>query len=246
MAVKKIKWNQLMSNIDAQDIFDDTEQELIYIDNKINQFSQSYASKPLRDLMKCVDDNFLKSSNSNIWKNLDIYLSSYRENDKRFVLLMKNKLREYLGFYSKILTDTGVQRSLVYAKTYNASGSASSVERGFNSATPQNSSLYDSTHPESDSLFDEAIANYASSIDKNKASSQTSSQGGSRTNVSGVTWEEQKKNLQLLFYNELKDYITSIPERLYSYYCLETIPAPELFKATVDYLIQVMDIVVNE
>lgn len=246
MSVKKIKWNQLMSNIDAQDIFDDSEQELIYIDNKINQFSQSYASKPLRDLMKCVDDNFLKASNSNIWKNLDIYLSSYRENDKRFVLLLKNKLREYLGFYSKILTDTGVQRSLVYAKTYSASGSASSTERGFNSTTPQNSSLYDSTHPESDSLFDEAIANYASSIDKNKASSLTSSEGGSETNVSGVTWEEAKKNLQLLFYNELKDYIMSIPERIYSYYCLETLPAPELYKATVEYIETVIDIMKNE
>lgn len=239
--IKKIRWIKLVKNIDAQDIFDDTEQELIYIDNKINALTQSMASKELRDLMKYVDDYFLKAgddyihSGNNIWKDLYIYVSSFKENDKRFILLLKNKLREYIGFYRKILTDSGVQRALVYDKTYQNEGSASSVERGTNSETPQNSNLYDSEHPESDSLFDEAIANFASNIDKTKASSESSSSGGSTTEVTGVTWEEGKKNLQLLFYNELKEYLMSIPERIFSYYSIDTMPVPELAKMWIEY-----------
>ena len=239
MAIKRIKWTQLVTQLDAQDILDDTAQELEYIDDKINALTGSMASKELKDLMKYVDDYHLKPSDSLVWKDLDIYVSSFKENDRRFILLLKNKLRDYIGFYRKILTDTGIQRALVYAKSYENDGNSSSIERGTDSVTPQNSNLYDSEHPESDALFDQAIADFASSIDKNKASSSSHSEGGSTTNVTGVTWEEGKKNLQLVFYNELKDYIMSLPERIYSYYSIDTIPAPELLKKFAQHLREV-------
>lgn len=241
MAIKKIKWKTLVTQIDAQDIFDDTEQELIFIDDKINALTHSMRSKELRDLMKYVDDYHFSPSNTLVWENLDIYVSSFKEHDKRFILLLKNKMREYIGFYQKILTDSGIQRALVYAKTYENDGNASSTERGIDSATPQNSNLYDSAHPESDALFDQAIADFASSIDKNKASSESHSEGGSTTNVTGTTWEEGKKNIQLLFYNELKEYIMSLPERIYSYYSIDTIPAPELAKKFLAHLEEVRE-----
>ena len=239
MAIKKIKWLTLVTQIDAQDIFDDIEQELITIDNSINAYLGSLRSKELRDLMEYVDDYHLKPSDSLIWKDLDIFVSSYKENDRRFILLLKNKLREYVAFYKKILDDSGIQRALVYAKSYENDGNASSIERGLNSTTPQNSNLYDSSHPESDALFDQAIADFASAIDKNKASSNSHSEGGSTTNVTGVTWEEGKKNIQLLFYNELKEYIMSIPDRIYSYYSIETIPVPELAKKMFSFISEV-------
>ena len=241
MAIKKIKWTTLVTQLNAQDILVGADTELEYIDNKINALTGSMSSNELTDLMKYVNDYHLKPSNSLVWKDLDIYVSSFKENDRRFILLLKNKLREYIGFYRKILTDAGIQRALVYDKTYQNSGNASSVERGTDSVTPQNSGLYDPAHPESDSLFDKAIADFASSIDKNKASSESHSQGGSTTNVTGVTWEEGKKNLQLLFYNELKDYIMSLPERIYSYYSIDTIPAPELAKKCYQHLCEVKD-----
>lgn len=244
MAVKKIKWVSLMAQINPSNIISSYYTDFSAIDALLNEQVSSSASS-LNNLAVSVA-GFLSSTPSNKWADLDIYVSSWKERDDRFVLLLQNKMREYVGFYKKILTDEGVQRHLVYAKTYNATGSASSSERGTNSTTPQNSNLYDPQHPESDALFDEAIANYASSIDKNKASSTTSSQGGSTTNVTGTTWDEEKKNLQLFFYNELKEFIMSLPERIYSYYSLEAIPAPELFKKMLEYLSQVRDIIVNE
>ena len=240
MAIKKLKWQTLMSQINAKTEFESFVTDVEAIDSSLNT-GLSYTGKALKNLLQVVTDEILTSANTCIWKDMLIFVSSYRENDKRFVYLLSAKLREYLDFYKKILTDAGVQRNLVYAKTYNNAGSASSVERGTNSTTPQNSNLYDSEHPESDSLFDEAIANYASAIDKNKASSTSESHGGSRTAVSGVTWDEQKKNIQLMFYNELKDYIISIPERIYSYYSIDTIPAPELIKLAIKHFEEVAD-----
>ena len=244
MAVKKLKWVSLMATINPSSILSSYSSDFSAIDTLLNAQVSANVSE-LNNLYVSVA-GFLSALPSNKWADLDIYISSWKQYDDRFIRLLGNKIREYIGFYKKILTDNGVQRNLVYAKTYNASGSASSTERGFNSTTPQNSSLYDSTHPESDSLFDQAIADYASSIDKNKASSTTSSQGGSRTTVSGTTWDEQKKNLLMFFYNELKDFIMSIPERIYHYYSLETIPAPELYKKMLENIEQVKDIVINE
>lgn len=245
MAIKKIKWTVLINQIDAQDILDDTEQELVYIDDKLNELTLSMSAKELRDLMKYVDDGFLHDEN-NVWEDLNIYVSSFKENDKRFILLLKNKLREYLGFYKKILDNSGVQRALLYSKTYENDGNANSVERGTNSQTPQNSSLYNPQSPESDALFDQAIADYASAIDKQKAHSDSHSEGGSDTTVSGTTWEEGKKNLQLLFFNELKDYLMSIPERIYAYYSLDTVPFMELHKMRLEYFQQIKEMISDE
>jgi len=237
MAVKKITWKTLMTQISAKTELELFVNDITSLDDALNE-NLGYSAKPLKLLMESVTEDIMTPSNQGLWKDLPIWVSSYRENDKRFVYLVSSKLREYIGFYKKILEDEGVQRRLVYSKEYSNLGSASSTERGTDSVTPQNSNLYDSEHPESDSLFDEAIANYASSINKNKANSSTSSSGDSVTNVTGTTWEEQKKNLQMFYYNELKEYIMSLPERFYSYYSLETIPAPELFKMFVDNLRQ--------
>ena len=118
MAIKKIKWETLITQIDAQDILDDTAQEMKWIDNQINALTTSIQANELYDLMKYVDDYHLKDSDNLVWKGLDIYVSSYKERDRRFILLLKNKLREYIAFYKKVLTDSGVQRALIYGKTY--------------------------------------------------------------------------------------------------------------------------------
>ena len=239
MAIKKIKWKALMTNLDLNTELAKFTDDIEAIDEALNEALETYSDTPLKSILLTLNSDVLTSNTNGIWSNLDIYISSFKEHDKRFVQLLCAKIREYIAFYTKILNDSGVQRALQYAKTYENDGSASGIERGTNSVTPQNSSLYDSTHPESDALFDQAIADYASAIDKNKSSSTSHSQGGSTTNVTGVTWEEGKKNLQLMFYNELKEYLVSIPERVYSYYSIDTIPVPELTKLFFNYLDQV-------
>ena len=224
--IQKKTWDELITNNEANSILDNIATEAEYIDSKLNQQSESFNSHDLADLVNYVKTYML--SVNGVWKDLPIYVSSFKFNDKRIIHLIKNKVREYLLFYRKLVTDNGVSRNLAYVKNYTNAGTASSVERGTNSETPQNSSLYNPSQPESDSLFDEAIADYASHINKNKASSESSNKGNSETLVTGGTWDEQKKNLQLVFFNELKEYIISIPDRIYSYYSIDTIPFTEL------------------
>ena len=38
------------------------------------------------------------------------------------------------------------------------------------------------------------------------------------------------KNLRLVFYNDLMDFIAWIPNIIYNYYCLDSRPAPALVK----------------
>ena len=258
MSIKKITWNQLMNNLDeCEYLFSDEETEgkkstkdiVTEIDNLVDSFINEdgdYLQTPLTDLVNYLEQNVLVKGNSGIWNKMPLYTSSYIENDRRFLYLLKSKIREYLVFYKKILTDEGVQRHLVYDKEYENDGNSDNLERGINSNTPQNSALYDSEHPESDAKFDQAIADYASTIDKNKAHTTSHTEGSSGTTVSGTTWEEGKKNIQMMFFNELKDYIFSIPERIYSFYSLETIPAPELTKKFIEHLYEVRDMLLNE
>lgn len=234
MAIMKKKWQELIANVDAHDILDDISQEAEFIDSKLNAKTQSFRSHDLQDLVEYVRNTMLTTGGA--WVDLPIFVSSYKYNDKRIIHLIKNKVREYIVFYEKLLTDEGVSRRLSYSKEYENAGSASSVDRGINSETPQNSSLYDSSQPESDALFDEAIADYASNINKSKASQSSSNEGSSTTLVTGGTWEEQKKNIELMFFNELKEYIISIPDRIYSWYSIDTVPAPELAIMQTNYL----------
>lgn len=245
--IKRIKWSKLCEQVNAKNALSaEVLSNLDTIDGLINEMTSDITTDLLFTLGRCVQEDFLdpdSNSSNKVWDDLHIYVSSFKETDSRFIYLLANKLREYIAFYEKVLTNEGVQRNLVYSKEYGNEGSSSSTDRGTDSVTPQNSNLYDSQHPESDTLFDQAIANYASSINKNKTSSTSSSSGSSDTTVTGVTWEESKKNIQMMFFNELKDYIMSIPERIYSWYSLETIPAPELCKLFLEYRKAIWDLV---
>ena len=249
MAVKKIKWKELMTNVISALDDSDIEDDLEAIDTLVNEYLGEEAhitANYLASLFSYVKDDILTADSDGMWADIPVYISSYKEKDKRLIYLINAKLREYIGFYNKILTDEGVQRHLVYSKEYENDGNSDNIDRGINSNTPQNSNLYDSTHPESDSKFDQAIADYASEIDKKKSHSNSHTEGTSGTTVSGTTWDEGKKNIQMIFYNELKDYIFSIPERIYHHYSLETIPAPELVKRMIQHYCEVREMLDNE
>ena len=236
----KKTWNQVIEQNSPDSIITGVITDLEHIDTLLNLHSEGISSSYLKDLANHVKTALL--SVNGIWKDLPIFVSSYKFADKRIIHLISNKLREYVLFYEKLVTDDGVSRHLSYAKEYSNEGSASSTDRGINSETPQNSSLYDSQQPESDALFDQAIADYASNINKSKASQSSSNEGSSTTVVTGGTWEEQKKNIQLIFFNELKEYIVSIPDRIYSWYSIDTVPVPELIVMHGEYLHEIAEL----
>lgn len=242
--VKKIKWKTLISQISAGTILftTDFQSEIQDIDSKIDELiGENFGETNLEGLFNYLDTDVITSDNDGIWADMDVYTSSWVEKDKRFIYLLANKLREYIAFYKKVLADEGVQRHLVYSKEYENDGNSNNIDRNINSDVPQNSNLYDYQHPESNALFDQAIADYASSIAKNKADATSHTEGTSGTTVSGTTWDEAKKNIQMMFYNELKDFIYSLPERIYSLYSLDTIPAPELIKKMIQHYHEVWD-----
>lgn len=244
--VKKIKWKTLINQIDTASILatSDNYTEIGDIEAFINsKISENYGNSSLYDLFDYIVNDVVTDSPNGIWADMDVYTSSWVEKDKRFIYLLANKLREYIGFYKKVLTDEGVQRHLVYSKEYENDGNSNNIDRNINSDIPQNSNLYDPQHPESNSVFDQAIADYASSIAKNKADATSHTEGTSGTTISGSTWDEAKKNIQMIFYNELKDFIYSLPERIYSLYSLDTIPAPELIKKMIEHYHEVRDMI---
>lgn len=244
--VKRIKWKTLINQIQANNILfnDDISNEIIAIDSLFNaKVSENYQEEVLSNMLDYIASNVVTGQDNGIWAEMDVYTSSWVERDKRFIYLLANKLREYVAFYKKVLTDDGVQRHLVYAKEYENDGNSNNIDRNINSDVPQNSNLYDPQHPESNSVFDQAIADYASSIAKNKADATSHTEGTSGTTVSGTTWDEAKKNIQMMFYNELKDFIYSLPERIYSLYSLDTIPAPELVKKMIEHYHEVWDMI---
>ena len=247
--VKKIKWKTLISQISATSILftTDFQSEIQNIDSAIDELiGEDFGETNLEDLFNYLDTDVITDDNDGIWADVDIYTSSFVEKDKRYIYLFANKLREYIALYKKILTDAGVQRHLVYSKSYENDGTSNNIDRNINSDVPQNSNLYDPQAPTSNAKFDQAIADYASSIAKNKADASSHTEGTSGTTVSGTTWEEAKSNIQMMFYNELKDFIYSLPERIYSLYSLDTIPAPELVKKVFEHYEAVKEMVEDE
>lgn len=242
MAIQKMKWQELMTTVIPSRVvssFTDLGTLVTAVYNLQKTMFGASDIKLIYDelmIMLCQSQN-----EDSAWKDMLIYTSSFKSADCRYVELLFQKAIEYAGFYKKILTDVGLQRSLVYGKTYTNNGSASSTERGTNSVTPQNSALYPSGQETEDELFDRAIADYASALDKNKSSTQTSSYGGSTTNVTGTTWEESKKNMQMIYYHELCNYLYSIPEKIYGYYSLDTMPIPELAKQFKNYIDDIIE-----
>lgn len=235
-----------MSQTNAKAILfsDDMASIISDLDETINaQIGESFGVLSLEYLFENLKNDIITDSNDGIWADLDVYTSSFIDRDKRLIYLLLNKFREYVGFYKKILTDRGVQRNLVYSKQYENDGNSNNIDRNINSDVPQNSNLYDPENPTSNTNFDQAIADYASSIAKNKADATSHTEGTSGTTVSGTTWEEGKSNIQMFFYNELKDFMASLPERIYSIYSLDSVPAPELVKKVYEYYHNLREIV---
>lgn len=61
------------------------------------------------------------------------------------------------------------------------------------------------------------------------------SQGVSDLDVTSKSWDEEEKNMKLVFYNDLCDYIRQIPQWIYSQYSLDSMPSDEIVRQTFEY-----------
>ena len=183
-------------------------------------------------LLSYIKDYYLVNSDACVWKDMPIYMSSFKEKDGRIVYTLKDRLLKYLRFFTKMITDEGLARQMSIDRGFDNSGSASESRKNYYSETPQ----------EELDNFETAIVKYASNLSKDAVTSSNSQGGTSYERAKTTSWDEGMKNLRLVFYNDLVDFISSIPNIIYNYYCLDSRPAPALVKGYIENIINAFKI----
>lgn len=231
--VKKMKWINLMDARTLEikpDVFDDllNQCDSLFSEKLTATGEVQYDESMLHDSYHYVYDSFFDDdTTNNIWKDMDIFLSSFKEKDKRIFNEIRLRLFQYLGFFKKVLTDDGVARKMVTHRNYSGTGTSSGDYKNYYSETPQ----IELTN------FDDAIK-YASTLEKNEDSRDTSKEGESDFELKSFNWDEALKNMKMVFYNDLIRYINSLPLLVYDYYALDEYPVgysiAEYFKTMKD------------
>lgn len=168
--------------------------------------------------------SFFGNEQHNLWNGLPLYTSSFKQNDMRIIYSIIENLTKYTIFLTKMIDDEGIQRKLLTSKEYTHNNTSDSGDKNLYSETPQ---------IELDN-FENAIK-YASNLSKSDLHNESEQTGDSTETVTSTTWDEGLRNLRFAFYNDLIDYINSIPNLIYSYYSLDSLPVPELVKANREY-----------
>ncbi len=204
---------------------------LTLAENMDTAFSTKYGqSTQIKNALTCIKNDYL-TPNTNLWADMDIFLSSFKLKDKRICIAIKDNLIRYIRFLTKMITDEGLSRSM-------------SIDRGFTnslSSGTQDKNYYSETPSMQLDNFEEAIK-YASNLSKNEGTTNTSQNGTSYERNNAKTWDEARKNLEYAFYNDLMQYIIKIPNELYMYYALDGRPVPELMKSMYDYMKTVINL----
>lgn len=223
MAVVKKTWDELIlenstiEDIVTRDIIDLAEQ----LDQKFN--TKYGVSTRVQVCLTLVNNDYLTAvshEGNGLWEDLPIYMSSYKVNDKRMCMQISDNLTRYLRFLIKMIEDEGVSRKLQIQREFSNRNTSHNTDKNVYSETPQLELQ----------SFEEAI-NYASNVSRSDNSGGSTQQGGSGETSTNVNWDEALKNLRFAFYNEIIDYIISIPSELYNYFSLDSRPITELICA---------------
>ena len=236
MAVMKKTWNELLTNkplltkAEFDSLFADIDELL---NSKIdNELSISL----MKGIYDDVIDSYLTVGDTNLWKDLPVFLSSFKLNDRRIFNTIRLKLLQYLGFYKKILNDDGIARSVITHRSYSDDTTSQGINRSQYSETPQID-----VSSQSVPSFDDTLE-YLSNVSKSKDDIETNRDGESDLTVSSKTWDEEQKNLNMMFYNTLCEYVSRIPEMVYNYYSLDSYPIPEIISESFEYFKGLRDI----
>ena len=223
MVVKKT-WNEILQeNNEVSTLIDSG---IIALGTELDSaFNTKYSvsTKVATALTDILNDYLLTSNSDNargLWEDLPIYLSSYKLKDRRASVQIKDNLIRYLKFLIKMTTDEGIQRKMIISRNFSNTNTSRNTDKNVYSETPQLSLQ----------SFEDAIA-FASNVSRNDNEGGSTQAGTSGETANNVNWEEALKNLQFAFYNEIVDYIISIPSELYNYYSLDSKPITELIKA---------------
>ena len=168
------------------------------------------------------------------WDKMDIYYSSFRDNDIRFLLKMFDKLNQYTSLFAKIQTDNGFTKRIVAGREYSNTSTGNATTNNVYSETPS-IEIQD---------FEDAIK-YASNVSRNGTEDRTEQWGGSTDTITGLTYEQAVENLNKVMLNELADYIAGMPNMVYRDYALESMPVSEFIRNYREYIKTVVEITRN-
>lgn len=219
MIVKK-KWNELVTenSISSLVIDNNTIALATALDTAIN--TKYSLSSQVENLVKHIKNDFLTASQDGVWYEMPIYTSSFKEKDKRVLYGLNDRLNKYLRFFTKMVTDDGLARQMSIDRGFENHGGESDTNKSYNSDTPQ----------EELDNFETALIKYASSLSKDQRSRTSNQHGTSYERAKNTSWDEGMKNLRLVFYNDLVEFISAIPNIIYTEYCLDSRPYPALVK----------------
>ena len=220
MAVVKKTWKELTTNLSSviSALFTEASTLAGDVDTAFNT-KYNTTLNSVSNALEMIRDDFLSPATT-IWADMTIYMSSFKENDKRFIKVISDNLNKYLLFIKKMITDEGIKRDMIISRNYSNGTHSDGTDKNYFSETPQ-AELEN---------FEDAIIRYASNLGKNNSSTDTRQNGSSGETTKSVNWDEQFKNLEFAFRNELVDYITRIPDMIYMNYCLDSRPFTEIRK----------------
>lgn len=220
MSIKIMKWNDLMTKININDCINN--KSALY--NVIKNLNDIYNEKVkglgitnpynLTKMYEVVIDIITKD-----WNDLDIGVSSFGINQLR-VLDITNKYIQYVIWATKVVSDDGIAGIISNSRILGEKGVNTGKSKDTNSDLPQ-------VDVNSQSQF-ELDMSYVSNINNNDSSSNYNRDVNETTNMKSRTWEQEVKNLQMVYMNEIVDYITKLPYTIYKAYSLDATPVPLL------------------
>lgn len=231
----KMTWADFLTSIDSQiKLFTrsdgDYNKLLDQLENAINGRFNGINPMKIKD-MQLVVNSLLSDTGS--WKDLNIYLSSYSLNGLR-ALSVYNKTVQYLSWALKVITDNGVAGKIVNSRKMGENGTNTGKSKDTYSELPQ-------VDTNTETQFDLDIS-YVSNITNNDNNSTYNRDVSEESNATSTTWKEEVENLQMIYLNEICNYIMNIPYTIYRSYSLDSMPVNELVKSYYESVKEVFNI----
>ena len=190
----------------------------------------TYTVTSIKDALDSLEEYLKDDEQDNVWRDMTIFMSSFKFRTHRIVDELLNRLIQYMSFYNRMLEDDGVARKLVTHRDYSSTGQSSGEYKNYESETPQ----VQLTN------FDDAIK-YASNLEKNEDLRNTQKWGGSDFELKSFNWDEALRNMKMVFYNDLVNYVLSVPVLVYNYYALDQYPVQESVIEYINYMKNLRD-----
>lgn len=214
--IAKIKWNKFIKNN-----FTDYLTSLSQIKTLIQSVNTLYNTKyGVQNIMYSSFVDFIDPLNvdNTDWRDMYLYLSTYKTSDKRGIEYALSYCLNYLTFYKSILQSEGIKGT---EKTH--------LEGTDDLTLGTSTNTFDSEVPQVPNIDESVIdaMNYLSSASKSVNSGTDNRELETDTETTRATWEEELKNKNMLFKDNLQLVLNNIPKMIYNYYSLDAIPVGE-------------------